>query len=128
MMGVILGVAATVVIVFVAIGLLRMSRVLVDHGGPMLVDPDRAAVRKYLRENLGNPEWEKIRWWPAVEAPKRSDVPIRCTRICMLKYRAEMPLLGKVVCTDMFGLADGKATKLPRDGIAYHWRWHYFDE
>ena len=27
--------------------------------------PEQQAVRAWLRENLDNPEWEEVRWWPA---------------------------------------------------------------
>jgi hypothetical protein len=30
-------------------------------------DPDRALVEAWLRENLNDPHWESVKWWPAVE-------------------------------------------------------------
>ena len=34
---------------------------------PKADNADRVAVRNFLKENLDNPEWEEVRWWPAVE-------------------------------------------------------------
>jgi hypothetical protein len=54
--------------------------------GVGLTDPDLAAVRLYLRDNLDSGQWEEIRWWPKRAASKRA-IYWGNKDVCMLKFR-----------------------------------------
>lgn len=33
----------------------------------VLIDPDKALAMKLLKENLNDPHWEEVKWWPPVD-------------------------------------------------------------
>ncbi len=59
------------VIIFVAVGLPYLKRDLpaeglpVDTTGDLGADPDRDAVRGWIRTNYADPHPREVRWWPA---------------------------------------------------------------
>ena len=57
-------------------------------------DPDLAAVRVYLKDNLDSGEWEEIRWWPKRPVPPNFPGTTKAVdfwkgeQVCLLKYRS----------------------------------------
>jgi len=78
-------------------------------------DPDRAAVRAWLKENLNVPDWEEVRWWPArdivnyeddLNMNPRASKPFR---LCRLKYRAKNAVGATEIYDQFFEIRQGKA-------------------
>ena len=44
---------------------------LASCGAGRRTDPELELVRAYLRENLDDPTWEEVRWWPARDLTER---------------------------------------------------------
>jgi hypothetical protein len=69
------------------------------------IDPKTTAaakslVRLWLRENLGDPQWDEIRW--LVDRNKSGAIRV------VLKYRTKNPLGAKAVFCDQWWIRDGK--------------------
>jgi hypothetical protein len=90
------GVAALCAIIWLAI----------QGGLSYTTDPDRLAVRAYLRNNLGEPKWEEVEWWPARRWKGDGN-----HRICRLKYRVMTPL-GRIMRDDVFWCKGAKTSQM----------------
>lgn len=79
--------AVTVAVIVVAAKLAwpTASKGLTTVRDNLTVDHDMAAVRAYLRENLNDPHWEEVKWWPA----RIGNNYYKNERVCRLKYRAK---------------------------------------
>jgi hypothetical protein len=73
------------------------------------LDPDLQAVRSYLRENLDDPYFEEVRWWPA----RRSEDGV--VQVCRLKYRTKSLFGILVLRDDVFRLDNGKWRPIDKD-------------
>jgi hypothetical protein len=77
---------------------------------PLSTDPDLAAVRVYLHDNLDSGEWEEICWWPKRPVPAKfpgtaTDSPYwKGKQVCLLKYRS-----GGKIHYEVFAVENGKA-------------------
>lgn len=60
-------VAAAIVILVVVASIAKLVGFTTDR--------DLAAVRVYLKENLNDPTWEEVRWWPGRNAEKALGTP-----------------------------------------------------
>lgn len=61
-------------------------------GLPATTDPDRLAVREFLRNDLSEPQWEEVEWWGG-----REGISV-FTRVCRMKYRCLTPR-GRIMMT-----------------------------
>lgn len=65
---------------------------------------EQQAVRSYLKENLPDPTWEEVRWWPSVDLGNGD-------RALRLKYRAKS-FLGKVLVDQVFVFRGGRVAEV----------------
>ncbi len=90
-------------------------------------DADKKSIRTWLRENLGEPRWDEIKWYPSVpikEIARRQlqhvsgDYAIEVNqdrlkgddyRVCQVKLRAKWVLGISSVKTKVFRIWNGKA-------------------
>lgn len=95
---------------------------------------DKAVVRAWLKDNLGDPHWEEIKWEGPVSATSRDldglkklmdrsqnidnipDLRTKPRKYVRLKYRHKQGLLGPVVTEQVFDVS-GKEAK----PVAYKW-------
>lgn len=69
-----------------------------------LGDPNKEAVRQYLRENLPDPHWEEIQWVMGKHDP-------RGETMVGLKYRAKNGFGAKMVDVRVFYVQDGEVNQ-----------------
>jgi hypothetical protein len=55
----------------------RNSGLLARAVSAVLPDPDLTAVRAWLRDNLDDPKWEEVRWWPARDMTELKELEIK---------------------------------------------------
>ena len=105
--------------------------------GVGLTDPDLAAVRLYLRDNLDSGQWEEIRWWPKRAVPKLPEIPAVTRywvgeKVCRLKFRTKQRIQ-----TLVFTIENGKAkqafcpiliSREPDSNYKYIWRGYFPNE
>jgi len=75
-------------------------------GLPATTDPDRLAVREFLRNDLSEPQWEEVEWWGG-----REGISV-FTRVCRMKYRCLTPR-GRIMMDDVFVLDHYQGENLP---------------
>lgn len=68
-----------------------------------LGDPNKEAVRQYLRENLHDPKWEEVEWVMGKHHP-------RGETMVGLKYRAKNGFGAKMLHVEVFYVQDGQVT------------------
>jgi hypothetical protein len=101
-------------------------------------DPDREAVRRWLRENGDDPHPHEIRWWPSRELSKLHQLRLDAARevaeddpswasqvkqlekdgpdrVCRLQYRNRNEAGEEITRDDLFILREGKARLLAKD-------------
>lgn len=88
--------------------------------GNAKIDPDRQAVRAWLKENLGEPEWEEVRWWGPVPDQERG------YNLMRLKYRAG-PRGNRLNIDAVFAVKNGEAVLLNGHDIEY-WSRNLLDD
>lgn len=80
-------------------------------------DNDLQIVRAYLQENLDNPGWEEVRWWPARTSS--------FGRLRRLKFRERIGESSYLMHDEIFVIEDGEVQQLPdhrKDVQFYIWR------
>jgi hypothetical protein len=145
------------VIAFVLIGLPYLRRDVPSTGRPVSLvgdvspDPDRDAVREWLRDNSSDPHPRELRWWHArildefhrqqlmaakdaaeddpelfnyVEQLER-DGP---DRVCRFKYRTKNEVGAAVSHDDLFSLRGGRVRKIRGDSSAAAGMRKYFPD
>lgn len=55
-------------------GMFRVPELVAKRIAVLDNDPDRAAVRKWLSENLDAPEFEEVKWWPTIIINGEKDI------------------------------------------------------
>jgi hypothetical protein len=152
-------ISATVagVIVFVLIGIPYLRRDLPAEGRPvaaagdLTADPDRDAVRQWLRSNSNDPQPREIRWWPArtldefyrrqlmaakdeaEDDPEFRDYADQLEadgpqRVCRLKYRLKNEVGAQVSHDDLFLLRRGSVRPLKSDSSETRAMRQYFPD
>lgn len=102
----ILGVVVAAVLVLVGVGALVLRGDLSSVvSGLGVATPEQRAVRAWLKENLDTPEWEEVRWWPAVNHGSSRN------RLLRLKFRTENPF-GGISLLDWCFSVDAKSGKV----------------
>ncbi len=132
------------VVVFILIGIPYLKRDLPNEGRPVAsagdfnADPDREAVRQWLRANLNDPHPREIRWWPArtlddlyrrqlmaakdaaEDDPQLLDYADELERngplrVCRLKFRPKNELGAQVPRDELFVVRGGRVSPVKSD-------------
>jgi hypothetical protein len=145
------------VIVFVVVGIPYLKRDLPAEGLPVVAtgdlspDPDRDAVREWIRVNCGDSHPREIRWWPArkldelyrrqLTAAKEAadddrqlfdyveqlehDGP---SRVCRFKFRTRNEVGGQVARDELFVLGNGRVRPVRNDSSEANAMRKYFPD
>lgn len=106
---------------------------------------EKNIVRVWLKENLGDPQWEEIKWYPVAPVRERTRRQLAEARqkndldeikvceaalqrpeefLCGLKLRTKTGFGGSVVTLFVFSIENGKATTNLLDVPTYDERWY----
>jgi hypothetical protein len=154
---VVITVTVIAVIAFVLVGLPYLRRDVPPESRPVPLvgditpDPDRDAVRAWLRANSGDPHPRELRWWPArtldefyrqqlmaakdaaEDDPELFDFVEQLeregpNRVCRFKYRTKNEVGAAISHDDLFSLRGGSVRKIRADSSAAGGMRKYFPD